>query len=317
MNANLRPMNLGEILDRTLQIYRAKFLLFLGIAAFPALVMMATNAAVNIWLTFNPLRGQPLIFHTSLSGLCWSALLFGVGSFLQLLFRPAYVRAVSQTISGVRISVRDSMTAILRRWKTMLAINLFEQFVFVVVPWSVILVAAPALGRYWAEKTATPITHLVFILTIGVAGIGYLWLGCSFALSFPTAVLEGTSWLKAVERSWRLSERNRGRVLFIWLIVVIAGRIADGVSRRSLYSLFRVFGSHWAYLHRFPIYLVYYSMAYTVVLLLIAPIYPIALTLFYYDQRIRLEGYDIERMMDAAGLNAPVTPPAEAVEGRA
>jgi hypothetical protein len=31
--------------------------------------------------------------------------------------------------------------------------------------------------------------------------------------------------------------------------------------------------------------------------------------LFYYDQRIRLEGYDIERMMDSAGLIAPPTPP--------
>ena len=38
-------------------------------------------------------------------------------------------------------------------------------------------------------------------------------------------------------------------------------------------------------------------------------LYPIALTLFYYDQRIRREGYDIERLMDSAGLNAPVTLP--------
>jgi hypothetical protein len=50
----------------------------------------------------------------------------------------------------------------------------------------------------------------------------------------------------------------------------------------------------------------------------------IAVTLFYYDQRIRYEGYDIERMMDAAGLNAPTASrstealamPAEAVEGQ-
>jgi hypothetical protein len=41
--------------------------------------------------------------------------------------------------------------------------------------------------------------------------------------------------------------------------------------------------------------------------ILIGPIFPIAITLFYYDQRIRHEGYDIERMMDEAGLNAPVT----------
>jgi hypothetical protein len=58
---------------------------------------------------------------------------------------------------------------------------------------------------------------------------------------------------------------------------------------------------------------------------LIGPLYPIALTLFYYDQRIRREGYDIERMMDAAGLNSLATPPfgasaaspAGAMEGKA
>jgi hypothetical protein len=45
---------------------------------------------------------------------------------------------------------------------------------------------------------------------------------------------------------------------------------------------------------------------------LFGPIYPIALALFYYDQRMRREGYDIERLMDAVGLHAPLTPPAEA-----
>jgi hypothetical protein len=39
-------------------------------------------------------------------------------------------------------------------------------------------------------------------------------------------------------------------------------------------------------------------------------LFPIAITLFYYDQRIRHEGYDIERMMDAAGMISPATPSA-------
>ena len=34
----------------------------------------------------------------------------------------------------------------------------------------------------------------------------------------------------------------------------------------------------------------------------IGPIYSTGLTLFYYDQRIRKEGFDIEWMMQAAGL---------------
>lgn len=36
---------------------------------------------------------------------------------------------------------------------------------------------------------------------------------------------------------------------------------------------------------------------------LIAPVYLIALLLFYFDQRVRTEGYDIERLMDEAGLS--------------
>ena len=53
----------------------------------------------------------------------------------------------------------------------------------------------------------------------------------------------------------------------------------------------------------------------------IGPMYAIGLTLFYYDQRIRKEGYDIEWMMQAAGLAVPEAaaelPIAEAVEGQA
>ena len=48
----------------------------------------------------------------------------------------------------------------------------------------------------------------------------------------------------------------------------------------------------------------------TAIYVVLLPIYPIALTLFYYDQRIRHEGYDIEQMMDAAGLNPATNPTA-------
>jgi hypothetical protein len=40
---------------------------------------------------------------------------------------------------------------------------------------------------------------------------------------------------------------------------------------------------------------------------LIAPISAIALVLFYYDQRIRKEGFDIEWMMEQAGLTEPAS----------
>ena len=40
---DLRPLSLGEILDRTFSLYRRHFLLFLGIAAIPHLLTLALN----------------------------------------------------------------------------------------------------------------------------------------------------------------------------------------------------------------------------------------------------------------------------------
>ncbi|MGB7744176.1 MAG: hypothetical protein WBL41_15525, partial [Terracidiphilus sp.] len=41
MNNQLRPMALGEVLDRTAELYRTHFLLFAGISAIFATVMLA------------------------------------------------------------------------------------------------------------------------------------------------------------------------------------------------------------------------------------------------------------------------------------
>ncbi|MGD0956950.1 MAG: hypothetical protein ABR953_08975 [Candidatus Acidiferrales bacterium] len=40
---DLRPLSLGEILDRTFSLYRRNFLLFLGITALPHLLILALN----------------------------------------------------------------------------------------------------------------------------------------------------------------------------------------------------------------------------------------------------------------------------------
>jgi predicted membrane metal-binding protein len=75
------------------------------------------------------------------------------------------------------------------------------------------------------------------------------------------------------------------------------------MARWALYFILLVLPGGWFSLHSFFAYSIVYSLATTVVYALISPVYPIALTLFYYDQRIRLEGYDIECMMQAAGLD--------------
>ncbi|MGH9519386.1 MAG: hypothetical protein ACRD2D_07035, partial [Terriglobales bacterium] len=48
---------------------------------------------------------------------------------------------------------------------------------------------------------------------------------------------------------------------------------------------------------------VFYGLFF-VVKALLTPVYGIALTLFYFDQRIRKEGFDIEWMMKDAGMES-------------
>jgi hypothetical protein len=48
----------------------------------------------------------------------------------------------------------------------------------------------------------------------------------------------------------------------------------------------------------------------------VGPIYATGLTLFYYDQRVRKEGFDIEWMMQAAGWTVrPAAPESASVPG--
>jgi hypothetical protein len=49
----------------------------------------------------------------------------------------------------------------------------------------------------------------------------------------------------------------------------------------------------------------------------LAPVYPIASTLFYYDQRIRKEGFDVEWMMQSAGMTEMASTPAAGAESAA
>ena len=46
MNEQLHPLTLGEVLDRTAQLYRSRFLVYFGIAVIPAGTVLVFAAAV-------------------------------------------------------------------------------------------------------------------------------------------------------------------------------------------------------------------------------------------------------------------------------
>ena len=69
MTTALRPLTLGELLDRTFLLYRQHFVVFVGIAALPHLALLAFQ------LTSTTLQYQPALNVTTLLWLLGSVVM--------------------------------------------------------------------------------------------------------------------------------------------------------------------------------------------------------------------------------------------------
>jgi hypothetical protein len=136
----------------------------------------------------------------------------------------------------------------------------------------------------------------LFILAM-VYGV---WMSMRYSLAVPACVVEELPAGQAIKRSIDLSLGSRGRI-FVLGLLVFAVRMVLGI----LFG-FPIFAM--ALKHPGqplpPVWLIVQQVGEFVDNALIGPIYAIGLTLFYYDQRIRKEGFDIEWMMQAAGMTA-------------
>ncbi len=321
MTSNLRPMKLGEILDRTFQIYRARFLTFVAIAALPATVIIALEAANRIWwgLTPNPYTGRILLTLGQL--LAYTAALYQVALLLHLLVWPAFAFLTSRLFFGESARLTRAALRGNARWRSL--------FWMAVASWGVILflpeflIGGLAIGTLYLLSEVlkvgdTAMDYFASWAIFSAFAVGFLvfyWLSSALFVAIPVKSLEGLTVGKALRRSWTLSIGSRWKMILVRSALVLTGWIANLSLSALLLLLLR-----WI-VWISGVWLPYYRNVYTsigffsafTISVLFGPIFPIALTLIYYDQRIRHEGYDIERMMDAAGLNAPRTPPSEEV----
>ena len=313
MAAPLRPMNLGEILDRTFEIYRKQLWVFVGIASLPALVMLALHSVDIAWVHTDRLihavdpgevdEGEYVLWRWVV-GYGYSH----ISSFLNPLLFPAFVWAASSEIFGESTTIVASLRFALARWRTYLWLA------FLLLAATLILPEAIGFGVFFGTGTLedklglmgdSPSIPAIVILLLMFPATAFfvLWAKASLALSVPAAALEQLTAIKALRRGWSLMKENRWRVILTWLAVAVCWWVLSGAAwyalRWVVYLLYNVWELHWINQHMTSqvAYVLYAAIA-----AFIGPIFPIALTLSYYDQRVRKEGYDLEKMMEAAGL---------------
>jgi hypothetical protein len=275
--ADLRPMTLGEVLDRTFKIYFANFWLFSGIMAFPFLILFVVNIGYA-WIN----RGAAALYRTSdMSPSALGTLLVtAFGSFILLMFvafivsgigEAATILAISDLYLGKQATIRETYR------------------------------------RVRGRIVHALLTIFLVAITIGAATVCFLipgiFIGCRTAVAVPVAMLEDAGAGTAFGRSMELT---KGFASQIFLIFILTASISFGIS--SLFTGPFVLMTLFPKPHELPFGMVIVQNAVGFIgQVLAAPIQTIAFSLMYYNLRVRKEGFDLEHLM---GSLEPPAPPA-------
>jgi hypothetical protein len=124
----------------------------------------------------------------------------------------------------------------------------------------------------------------------------------------PACTVENLKPRAAIKRSISLSKGSRGRIFMLGLLTIVI-QIGLAALTQGFFILAGI--RHKGML---PLWMsVLQQLLAFLTNTFVGPIYATGFTLFYFDQRIRKEGFDIEHMMQAAGMMpAPVSPQPEA-----
>jgi len=265
MDYTLRPRTLGTLLDNTFDIYRGNFWLFVGISAIPNGIVLLLQLA---WMGFGAPIKDPAVLNTS----PWESVsvVTGIlGWFVTLFVSSIVTAATTLGVSDVYLDRPTSIRACFSR------------------------IAGKAFRVVYVSFVVGLIVGLGFFLCI-IPGI--YWLG-KYGVAIPAVVLEDITGRQALARSSHLTQDAVGRVIVVSLLTSIfagAMALAAGAGAATLDS---------TVLHHSRILTgaAAQEIISTITEILFGPITAIALTLVYYDQRVRKEAFDIEHMMTLMG----------------
>ncbi|MGO8757874.1 MAG: hypothetical protein ACLQG3_07090 [Terracidiphilus sp.] len=328
MNETPRPSTLGEILDRTAQIYRHSFWLFAGIGALPIGVMIAALVPVGVVWAF--------IFKSVNQGMrpddYQQVGLLSVGAVaLFLVAIPAYIAAAIFSMGGLthaavgayrgeKPTIRGALASV-RPWFWRYLWYAILQGIYVALIPIAIAVALAAPLFYLLSQSGEGVGagvaagFLVFLVFAGAVG-AIVWRGLGYSMGFAVCVAEQKTASQSLSRAWQLSHGSRGRICVMFLLVAaLAFAVSMAVSIPFL-IIVAILGAQGNPAEPSTAFIVAEIVRVVVdftIQALLAPVSWIALVLFYFDQRIRKEGFDIEWMMQQAGLAPP--PPGFAPAG--
>ena len=292
----IHPMATGELLDRSFRLLREHFWLFSTIIFIPQALFFVLGHGVRLVFGTSG-AGTPGVGAGLVLGV-FTVFAFLVFVIVQFWAQGALIFAVSETYLGHRTSIRGSYTAIRKR---------LGQLLGTMILWGVLVFIWPALAGIISAVlvpilAAVGIGGAVLIVISVIAFIVTIWLALHLLLNWllvdKVVVLENMGWMRALRRSkelmnartepgfWRRPKNKAGLILLVGFLIAIGIHLlfqAPGLVF-SLLAPGSLLGS--TIMGLLNIVSTSLATGYTA----------IAMILYYYDIRVRKEGFDLKMM---------------------
>ena len=305
----LRPLSTSELLDRTFHLYRNHFLLFVGITAIPQLLVLALQLGSAAMLASG-------VFLAA--GVTTAAILLVNAIALEISHAGTVV-----AVSDLHLDHPASIGAAYKTARASLLRVIGVSFVLILVP---ALIAALAVGIVAAVaiplalglragggdnvtliRIFAGLAAVVAIIFVPLIALRW-WL--AWALAIPATVIEGGGVRTSLRRSKVLTKGSRGKIFLICLLMIVLTWIVSTLIQLPILAFA---GFRWL---QQPANIGPATQAIAagggfLSASLVGPLLTIALTLTYYDQRVRKEGFDLQLMMatlQGGGSSAAAAP---------
>jgi hypothetical protein len=226
MSMDLRPLALGELLDRAFTVYRRHFRLFVGVMAVPSVLALALSLLVQI-LQRGRLVGVspvPLEPGAPAPSAAMLAAFFGGFAIVFLAYVTVYMVALGATtlaVSDIYLGRTTTIAAAYGRMRgrvgrlILLMVLLSLRLAAVVVAGAILMTLLFALVVTRGSVSANILAALaVVVLAFGLSAL-LIFMMLRYGLAVPALVLEDVGAAEAIRRSVVLTKGHLGRVFVL------------------------------------------------------------------------------------------------------
>ncbi|MEJ2234735.1 MAG: hypothetical protein P8X67_12490 [Syntrophobacterales bacterium] len=294
----IHPMGVGEILDRSFRLLRKHFMLFFIILMIPQGTFFLANKGMQVYAPGGVQQGTSPGMVVGYG----VAVLFAVVIMMIIQFwaQGALIYAVSETYLGHETSIGRSYGAMRSRLGRLLGTMFLMGFLIMLVPGLLGIVSAIAIPILTGMGLGGSIAGILMVVLMLTGVVWFFHVLLNWLLVDKVVVLEGEGWRSALRRSkelmntrtepgfWRRPKNKAGLILILGFLIGI-----------GIHLLFQTPGliTHWLMPSS--------TMGQTIQQILnvvatsLATVFTaIAMILYYYDIRLRSEGFDLKMMAE-------------------